>query len=300
MAGQQRTAGRQRVRGPIDLHTHSSVSDGTQSPAELIRSAAEAGLGTVALTDHDSTAGWDEAAATAASVGLDLIPGMELSTRYGWKSVHMLAYLFDPLDGGLTDETARIREARVTRAESMVRRLAVDYDLTWDDVLAQTTPGASVGRPHIADALVSRGVVPTRSAAFETLLHPRRGYYEPLYAPTPLDGVRLIRGAGGVPVLAHPATRGRGGVLDESYIAQLVDAGLFGLEIEHRENTEDGKEYLRALARRFGLVVTGSSDYHGAGKLNRLGENTTTVAAAEEIIAEATGLQPLVYPPPHP
>jgi predicted metal-dependent phosphoesterase TrpH len=225
---------------------------------------------------------------------------MELSTRYGWKSVHMLAYLFDPLDGGLTDETARIREARVTRAESMVRRLAVDYDLTWDDVLAQTTPGASVGRPHIADALVSRGVVPTRSAAFETLLHPRRGYYEPLYAPTPLDGVRLIRGAGGVPVLAHPATRGRGGVLDESYIAQLVDAGLFGLEIEHRENTEDGKEYLRALARRFGLVVTGSSDYHGAGKLNRLGENTTTVAAAEEIIAEATGSQPLVYPPPHP
>ncbi|HWU47510.1 MAG TPA: PHP domain-containing protein [Humibacter sp.] len=278
---------------PVDLHTHSSVSDGTESPGELVRSARSAGLGTVALTDHDSTAGWPDAAATAREVGVTFIPGMELSTRYGWKSVHVLAYLFDADDLPLAAETARIRQARRTRAEAMVDRLAVDYDLTWEDVLAQTTPGSTVGRPHIADALVKRGHVDSRSDAFETLLHPRGGYYEPLYAPTPLDGVRLIRAAGGVPVLAHPATRGRDRVVQEDYLERLIDAGLFGLEIDHRENTEDGKAYLRQLAERHGLVLTGSSDYHGAGKPNRLGENTTPPQVLERIIAEAVGTSPV-------
>lgn len=278
---------------PVDLHTHSSVSDGTESPGELVRSARSAGLGTLALTDHDSTAGWPDAAATAREVGVTFIPGMELSTRYGWKSVHVLAYLFDADDLPLAAETARIRQARRTRAEAMVDRLAVDYDLTWEDVLAQTTPGSTVGRPHIADALVKRGHVDSRSDAFETLLHPRGGYYEPLYAPTPLDGVRLIRAAGGVPVLAHPATRGRDRVVQEDYLERLIDAGLFGLEIDHRENTEDGKAYLRQLAERHGLVLTGSSDYHGAGKPNRLGENTTPPHVLERIIAEAVGTSPV-------
>jgi hypothetical protein len=277
-------------RAPIDLHTHSSVSDGTESPAELVRAAAGAGLGTVALTDHDSTGGWEDAAATASEVGLTFIPGMELSTRYGWKSVHMLAYLFDPADEPLAAETLRIRDARRSRAETMVARLALDYDLSWDDVLAHTAPDATVGRPHIADALVSRGVVPDRSAAFETLLHPRGGYYEPIYAPTPLDGVRLIRGAGGVPVLAHPATRGRDGIIQDVYLQRLVDSGLAGLELDHRENTEDGKAALRQLAERFGLILTGSSDYHGAGKPNRLGENTTPPESLERILDESAYL----------
>ncbi|MGN6126813.1 MAG: PHP domain-containing protein [Humibacter sp.] len=271
-------------RAPIDLHTHSSVSDGTESPAELVRAAAGAGLGTVALTDHDSTGGWEDAAATASEVGLTFIPGMELSTRYGWKSVHMLAYLFDPSDEPLTAELERIRDARRSRAETMVARLGVDYDLSWDDVLAHTAPGATVGRPHIADALVSRGVVPDRSAAFATLLHPRGGYYEPIYAPTPLDGVRLIRGAGGVPVLAHPATRGRDGIIQDDYFRRLVDTGLAGLELDHRENTEDGKAAIRELADRYGLILTGSSDYHGAGKPNRLGENTTSEGALRRVL----------------
>lgn len=282
-----------RFLSPVDLHTHSSVSDGTEAPADLVRSARRAGVNTVALTDHDSTAGWADAAGAAREVGVTLVPGMELSTRYGWKSVHVLGYLFDPDDQQLVAETARIRQARRTRAEAMVARLAVDYDLTWEDVLAQTTPGSTVGRPHIADALVRRGHVDSRSDAFETLLHPRGGYYEPLYAPTPLDGVRLIRAAGGVPVLAHPATRGRDRVVQEDYLDRLVDAGLFGLEIDHRENTEDGKAYLRELADRHGLVLTGSSDYHGEGKPNRLGENTTPVEALQRIIEHATGSEPV-------
>jgi 3',5'-nucleoside bisphosphate phosphatase len=289
-------AGAYRFRGPIDLHTHSSVSDGTQTPAELVHEAAAAGIGTIALTDHDSTAGWAGAALAASELGIGLIPGMELSTRYGWKSVHMLGYLFNPDDEALSAETARIRRARLSRAESMVAHLALDYDLTWEDVLAHTVPGATIGRPHIADALVTRGVVASRSAAFETLLHPRGGYYEPLYAPTPLDGVRLICGAGGVPVLAHPATRGRSGVMQEDYLLRLIDAGLFGLEIEHRENTDDGKAYLRDLAQRHDLVITGSSDYHGAGKPNQLAENTTSLHALERIVAAATGSAPIAAP----
>jgi predicted metal-dependent phosphoesterase TrpH len=278
--------------GAIDLHTHSSVSDGTETPAQLVRAAVAAGLGTIAVTDHDSTAGWQEAGAAASGTGLTVVPGMELSTRYSWKSVHLLAYLIDPMNADLIAETGRIRASRLARAESIVGRIAADYDLTWEDVLAQTTTGATVGRPHIADALVAKGHVPTRSAAFESILHPRTGYFEPHYAPDPLEGVRLVRAAGGVPVLAHPATRGRSAVIPEERLALLVDAGLFGLEIEHRENTEDGKVRLRELADRYGLITTGSSDYHGAGKPNRLGENTTSSEVLERILAEGTGSAP--------
>lgn len=275
--------------GPIDLHTHSSVSDGTETPAQLVRSAIRQGLGVVALTDHDSTAGWDEAIAAADGSGLRVIPGMELSTRFGWRSVHLLAYLFDPLDAGIVGETARIRHARLTRAESIVSRIAVDYDLTWTDVLAQTTVGATVGRPHIADALVARGHVPNRSAAFESILHPRAGYFEPHYAPDPLDAVKLVVAAGGVPVLAHPATYGREGVIPEDRLERLVRAGLAGVEIEHRENTASGKDRLRELAVEFDLIVTGSSDYHGDGKPNRLAENTTAPQSLERILDRARG-----------
>ncbi|MBX3092595.1 MAG: PHP domain-containing protein [Cryobacterium sp.] len=280
--------------GPIDLHTHSSVSDGTETPAELMRAAVAAGLGTVALTDHDSTAGWEEAFEAAAGTALTVIPGMELSTRHGWKSVHLLAYLVNPEDAALHDETLRIREARLTRAEAIVSRLAADFDITWADVVAQTAHGATVGRPHIADALVARGVSLDRSAAFRDILHPKFGYYEPHYAPEPLDAIRLVRAAGGVPVLAHPGTRGIDNVITEENLAALVDAGLFGLEIHHRENTPDAMVRLFEFADRFDLAVTGSSDYHGAGKPNRLGENTTAPEVLERILAEGTGSKPFV------
>ncbi|MFF2271067.1 PHP domain-containing protein [Agromyces sp. NPDC058136] len=280
--------------GEADLHTHSTVSDGTEAPAELLRQAARAGLWGVALTDHDSTAGWAEAAATVPETGVALIPGMELSTREGFSSVHLLGYLIDPLDEALLAETARIRESRLTRAEQIVRRISRDYDLSWADVLAQTAEGATIGRPHIADALVARGLVSDRSAAFSGILHPSAGYAEPHYAPDPLTGVRLIREAGGVPVLAHPGTRGAERIVPPARLKQLVDAGLFGLEIDHPENQASAKPRLRELAERFGLAVTGSSDYHGDGKPNRLGECRTAPDVVARLIAEGRGAAPVL------
>ncbi len=280
------------MAGPIDLHTHSSVSDGTETPTELIAAAVAAGLGTIAITDHDSSAGWADAFAAAVGTGLTVIPGMELSTRVGRASVHVLGYLFDPADAAIVAETARIREGRLRRAERMVERLAVDYDLTWADVLAHSTDGATIGRPHIADALVARGVVAERGEAFARMLHWRGGYYEPHYAPSPVDGIRLIAEAGGVPVLAHPGARGQSGVVPEDELRQLIDAGLAGLEIGHRENTDAAKRQLRDYAARFDLIVTGSSDYHGTGKPNRLGEHTTAPDQLERIIALGTGSAP--------
>ena len=281
--------------GPIDLHTHSSVTDGTETPSQLVRAAAVAGLGTVALTDHDSTAGWSEASVAARTAGVTLIPGMEFSTRVGHASIHLLAYLFDPSDAGIVAETAHIRKARLTRAEQMVARIGADYEITWDDVLAQTTTGGTVGRPHIADALVANGLALTRSEAFAGILHWDAGYYQPHYAPDPLRAVALVRAAGGVPVIAHPATRGVADVMAESRLAALVEAGLFGLELRHRENKPEATARLSMLAEKYGLVITGSSDYHGEGKPNRLGENTTTPEVLERIIAQGHGSAP-VYP----
>lgn len=280
------------MREPIDLHTHSSVSDGTETPAQLIAAAIAAGLGTVALTDHDTTAGWDEAFAAARGTGLTVIPGMELSTRVGHASVHLLAYLIDPDNLDLREETLRIREDRLARAEKIVSRLAADFDISWTDVLTQVTDGATVGRPHIADALVARGAAPDRSAAFRDILHPRHGYFVPHYAPDPLHAIGLVRAAGGVPVLAHPATRGVDAVVPREHLTQLVDAGLFGLELRHRENKPEAVAILDGYAAEFGLAVTGSSDYHGEGKPNRLGENTTEREVLERIVREATGTAP--------
>ncbi|WP_296195730.1 PHP domain-containing protein [uncultured Microbacterium sp.] len=281
--------------GPSDLHLHSARSDGTETAADLVASAHAAGLGTIALTDHDTTDGWVEAAATTASLGMTFVPGMELSASEGWRSVHMLAYLFDPTDAALGAELTRIRADRLGRAERIVRSIGRDYPLTWADVVEQTSDGATVGRPHIADALVARGIVPDRSAAFDGILHPREGYYEPHYAPDPRTCVELVVAAGGVPILAHPSPRGRDRMLPLPVLRDLIARGLAGFEIEHRENTEDGKIVLRALAAEHDLIVTGSSDYHGAGKPNRPGENTTSDEMVARIIAAGTGSAP-VYP----
>jgi len=284
------------MSGPIDLHAHSSVSDGTETPAELVAAGVAAGLGVLAITDHDSTSGWDEAFAAADGTGLEILPGIELSTQLDYASVHILGYLVDPEDADLVTATAAIRAERFSRAESMVARIARDYALSWDDVLAQTTPGATVGRPHIADALVARGHVPDRSAAFQTILHWQGGYYRPHEAPPPLEGVRLITGAGGVAVIAHPGARGPERVLSETRMRALVDAGLFGLEVDHRDNPTASRGHWLGLAERFGLVTTGSSDYHGAGKPNRLAENTTSPEAYAAIVARGTGSRPFRTP----
>ncbi|WP_235562982.1 PHP domain-containing protein [Microbacterium sp. Root53] len=285
----------QRFSGPSDLHLHSARSDGTEPPADVMASAHRHGLRTVALTDHDTTAGWAEAAEAAVSLGMTLLPGMEFSAKHEWRSVHMLSYLFDPDDAALRAETDRIRGDRIGRAERIVRNISRDYDLTWDDVLAQTTEDATVGRPHIADALVARGLVRDRGEAFDGILHPREGYYEPHYAPAPHRVVELVTRAGGVVIIAHPTPSGRARMLPEPVIHDLIDAGLAGFEIDHRENTEAGKRILRRIAADRDLIVTGSSDYHGRGKPNLPGENTTTDEMVARIIERATGIAP-VYP----
>lgn len=279
----------QTFAGPADLHLHSNHSDGTENPGQVVRQAHAYGIRTVALTDHDRTTGWDEAGHAAAALGMTFIPGMELSAKHQWRSVHVLGYLFDPENTALRAETGRIRDDRVGRAERIVRNIGRDYALSWADVLEQTTTDATVGRPHIADALVARGIVRDRSEAFDGILHPREGYYEPHYAPDPLTAVRLITQAGGVAVIAHPVTSGRDRMMPLAYIEELIAAGLGGLEIDHRENTEAGKRTLRQLSAKHDLIVTGSSDYHGAGKPNLPGENTTSEEMVARIISQASG-----------
>jgi len=277
----------------IDLHAHSNVSDGTQPPAELIAAAAEAGLDVVALSDHDTTDGWAEASAAARNLGVALVPGMEVScrTREGI-SVHLLSYLHDPAHPGLLEEITKSKDARFTRAERMVSLLAEDYPLSWDDVIHHVAPGATLGRPHIADALVAAGVVEDRSEAFETILTSRSRYWVQHYAPDPATAVELVRAAGGVPVFAHPVASSRGRIVGEHTYREMIDAGLAGLEVNHRDNPEQGRAFLRRLAAEHDLLVTGSSDYHGAGKPNLLGENTTApeVLARIEELASGTAV----------
>ena len=274
----------------IDLHTHSCVSDGTEPPGDLVAAAVAAGLDAVALTDHDTTAGWAGAAAAAEAAGITLVPGMEVSCRSAEGiSVHVLSYLHDPAHPGLLEEIARSRAARVSRAELMVQRLAEDFPIDWDAVQEQVAPGATIGRPHIADALVAAGVVPNRSAAFSGILTARSPYFVAHYAPDPAHAVELVRQAGGVPVFAHPVASSRGRVVGEETFHAMIDAGLLGVEVDHRDNPEAGRRWLRRLAEEEHLLVTGSSDYHGTGKPNRLGENTTDPSVLAQIAALGTG-----------
>ncbi|BBE23409.1 metal-dependent phosphoesterase [Arthrobacter sp. MN05-02] len=274
----------------IDLHTHSNVSDGTEDPDVLIASAVAAGLDAVALTDHDSTAGWDRAAAAAARLGITFVPGMEVSCRTDTGiSVHVLSYLHDPEHAGLREEIGKSRTARLTRARRMVELMSEDFPITWDLVEEHVTEGATVGRPHIADALIALGIVTTRSEAFDRVLTARSPYWVSHYAPHPAHAVALIRAAGGVPVFAHPSAFNRGAVVGGAVIDEMIDAGLLGLEVEHRDNPEGARGELRAIARENGLLVTGSSDYHGSGKPNLLGENVTSRETLEAIVEFATG-----------
>ena len=268
----------------IDLHTHSRVSDGTQSPAELVADARRAGLDVLALTDHDTTAGWAEAAAAARAEGVALVRGTEVSCTAGGISVHLLSYLHDPDDPALAEVLAHSRSSRDGRARAMVDRLAEDFDLTWAEVAAQAGPGATIGRPHIADVLVARGYAADRSEAFTTMLAPSGRYYVRYHAPEVTEAVQRVLAAGGVPVFAHPRASSRGRVVSEEVIRELAEAGLAGLEVDHRDHTEADKALLRELAGELGLLITGASDYHGTGKLNRLGEHTTAPHVLAQIV----------------
>ncbi|MBB2922696.1 PHP domain-containing protein [Cellulomonas cellasea] len=278
----------------IDLHTHSTASDGTEPPAEVVASAARAGLDVVALTDHDTTAGWAAAERAAHEHGVALVRGTEVSARARGVSVHLLAYLQDPTHPALVAELERTRAARDGRARAMVDLIAADHPLTWEDVLEHTSPGTVVGRPHIADALVRLGVVASRDAAFVELLRSDGPYHVPHYAPSAVAAVRAVRAAGGVPVFAHPGADGRGRVVSDDVFDELADAGLAGLEVHHRDHTPAQRERLTRIAERLGLLVTGSSDYHGAGKANLLGENLTQPSVLADI--EKEGTVPVVRP----
>lgn len=279
----------------IDLHAHSNVSDGTDEPADLVRSAVAAGLDVVALTDHDTTGGWDEARATAQESGIGLVPGMEISCHRDHRSIHLLGYLFDPADADLLAEIEKARQGRLTRMDRMVDAMAADgMPISIEEVRAQLAPGATLGRPHLADALIAAGVVPDRTVAFRDYLHNESPYYRAHYAVDPVRAVELVRAAGGVPVIAHPFTVTRGRSLDPAVLEEMIAAGLAGIEANHRDHTDEGVAQALALAREHDLIVTGSSDYHGTGKPNLLGENVTTRDSLEWIVDRATGSEPFL------
>ncbi|POX44589.1 phosphatase [Streptomyces sp. Ru71] len=277
----------------IDLHCHSTASDGTDTPAELVRNAAAAGLDVVALTDHDTTRGYGEAIA-ALPEGLTLVTGAELSCRLDGVSMHMLAYLFDPEEPALLAERELVRDDRVPRAKGMVAKLnALGVPVTWEQV-ARIAGDGSVGRPHVATALVELGVVPTVSDAFtaEWLADGGRAYVEK-HETDPFEAIRLVKGAGGVTVFAHPAASKRGRTVPESAIAEMAAAGLDGIEVDHMDHDEDTRARLRGLAKDLGLLVTGSSDYHGSRKTVELGAYTTDPEVYGEITRRATGAFPV-------
>ena len=268
----------------IDLHTHTTCSDGTDSPFALVKKALAAGVTTLAITDHDSTAGWGEAV-SAIQPQIELVLGAEVSclTTDGI-SVHMLGLLFNGEDSDIQQMLADSRDTRLPRMRKMVELLSADgINISLDDVYRATPEGATVGRPHLADALVANGVVASRDEAFLDLLNNSSKYYVTHAAPTPEDAIRTIRKAGGVAVIAHPFASRRGQTITAATFADLVAAGMNGIEVHHRDQNTHEQETLTSIAQELNLVITGSSDYHGTGKLNGLAENTTNQAQWEQL-----------------
>jgi predicted metal-dependent phosphoesterase TrpH len=269
----------------IDLHTHSSVSDGTESPAALVAAAVAAGLDIVALTDHDTFDGLPEALAAAASAGLRLVPGIEISTQFGGHSVHLLGYGCRPDDPGLAAELAAVRAGRSGRVPSMLAALA-RLGCPIDPVVLAETVGESpsIGRPHIADAMVRQGYVADRTEAFARYLDEAAPAFVPRYSiPLPL-AVALVKSAGGVAVIAHPWGRGAAARLTPEALDGLAAAGLDGIEVDHLDHSAEQRRELRRIADELGLLATGASDYHGTGKIGHpLGLNLTAPEVLDEI-----------------
>ncbi|HET7399594.1 MAG TPA: PHP domain-containing protein [Intrasporangium sp.] len=281
----------------IDLHTHSTASDGTDSPTALVESAVAAGVDVLAITDHDTVAGWDESTGAALRLGIGLVRGIEISCKRDGRSIHLLGYLTDPASPDLMTELARARESRTTRLERMVCKMAeAGIPLTYAEVLAQVAPGATPGRPHIADALIANGTITHRDEAFASWLHDGSEFYVHHYSLDPVEAVRLVREAGGVAVHAHPFTRTRARVAPDELVEEMAAAGLAGLEVDHRDHGADERRRAGDLARALGLLVTGSSDYHGTGKRNRLAEHTTRAEVLAQIEERSSGVTQVVRP----
>jgi predicted metal-dependent phosphoesterase TrpH len=260
----------------IDLHTHTSYSDGTDTPAQLINKALAAGISIIGLTDHDSISGWQEAT-DALRTGISLVPGAEISCQTpDGISVHILGLLFNSNNSELMNTLEKTRENRHGRMEKIIARInEAGIDITMDDVLEQLSDGATLGRPHLADALVKKGIVASRDEAFTQMLHNNSKYYVSHYSPTPEAAIKLIKAAGGVSVIAHPMASHRGRTISLDTFGSIIQAGLDGIEVDHRDHSPDEKLQLIKLANESNLVMTGASDYHGNGKLNTLGEYTT-------------------------
>jgi len=289
------------LRPRIDLHTHSTASDGTDSPQGVVVAAAAAGLDVLALTDHDTTRGWD-AAAAALPPGMRLVRGAEFSCvspcgRPGERevSVHLLGYLFDPGHPALAAEQARLREERVRRLYAMIERMAADgFPVDVETVFSHLPEGAAAGRPHLARALVAAGVVVSVDEAFASLLHNAGPYYVPR-ADTPLrTAIEMVHAAGGVTVFAHPLARSRGRVVEPSVIVELAAAGLVGVEVDHPDHSPQDRGLLRELAAAHDLAATGSSDYHGTNKTIPIGAEATAPEVFDQLVARASGLEVLV------
>jgi predicted metal-dependent phosphoesterase TrpH len=272
----------------IDLHTHSTYSDGTDTPSELINKALATGISIIGLTDHDSISGWQEATKALRS-GISLVPGAEISCQTtDGISVHILGLLFDANNTELMNALEKTRENRHGRMEKIIARInEAGIDITMNDVLEQLSDGATLGRPHLADALVKKGVVASRDEAFTQMLHNNSKYYVSHYSPTPEAAIALIKAAGGVSVIAHPMASHRGRTISLETFGSLIDSGLDGIEVDHRDHSPDEKKQLISLASESNLVMTGASDYHGNGKLNSLGEYTTNPDQWERLESRA-------------
>lgn len=273
----------------IDLHTHTTASDGTDSPFALVKKALATGVTTLGITDHDSTAGWEEAI-TAIQPQIQLVLGAEVSclTTDGI-SVHMLGLLFDGEDEQMQQMLSDSRDTRLPRMRKMVALLQADgFDISLEDVYQAAPDQATIGRPHLADALVAKKIVATRDEAFADLLHNESKYYVTHAAPTPADAIATIKSAGGVAVIAHPFASRRGQILTADSFQDLVIAGLDGIEVHHRDQNAAEQQVLTEIARELHLVTTGASDYHGTGKLNSMAENTTHPAQWEALEARAS------------
>ena len=289
----------------IDLHTHSTRSDGLDRPTQLIKNAASAGISVIALTDHDTVSGWDEARKAAEKTSIGFVPGIEVTSvsevtrnhKTYRLSVHLLAYLPDPDHKALEVVLGDTVETREARGRAIVEKLAEEIPITWEMVLDHLDKGATIGRPAIADTLVTMGLVPDRSAAFDYYLSTDGPFYVSHSAVSTMDAIGLIRQAGGVPVIAHPL-KGIGENADPedlptAHFEEMIQAGMQGVEVYHRDVPETARKWLLDLADKHNLVVTGSSDYHGLeGKPNRLGENTTSQEMLDRIIELGTGTKP--------
>jgi len=277
----------------IDLHTHTTASDGTDSPRVLIDKAISRGIDVLALTDHDTVGGWEEATTALrehpSGSNMELVLGSEVSCQdEDGTSIHMLGLLFDPNYTALIEEFEKTREHRVTRMSRIIARLnEAGIDITMEEVYAQRRGDATLGRPHLADALVAKGHVASRDEAFNIFLHNGSKYYINHYSPSPELAIRLIKEAGGVAVIAHPLASRSGRTIKSETLLKLINAGLDGIEVDHRDHSEQERSELLRLAIEHDLVVTGSSDYHGTGKLNQLAEFTTNPHHWERLEAKA-------------